>query len=148
MYRKRDSELQFFLVHPGGPYFKGKDAGVWSIPKGEYDSSEDALSAAKREFEEETGLPVNGDNFIALTPIKQKGGKVVSCWAVEADVNQDKIVSNTFDMEYPYKSGKYITIPEIDRAGWFSYENACLKINERQKSFLDDLLAALNKHDF
>ncbi|MVN91573.1 NUDIX domain-containing protein [Mucilaginibacter aquatilis] len=143
LYRKRNSELQFFLVHPGGPYFKGKDAGVWSIPKGEYDSSEDALSAAKREFEEETGLPVKGNNFIALTLIKQKGGKIVSCWAIEADVNQGKIVSNSFDMEYPYKSGKFVTVPEIDRAGWFNYNDACVRINERQKSFLDELLTLL-----
>lgn len=139
LYRKQTDQLQVFLVHPGGPYYVRKDEGVWSIPKGEYSEDEEPLTAAKREFEEETGLPVNGNTFIPLQPIKQKGGKVVHAWAVEGNADHEKIVSNTFEMEYPYKSGKFITVPEIDRAAWFFLDEAKLKINSAQIALLEEL---------
>lgn len=139
LYRIQDDELQVFLVHPGGPYFVRKDDGVWSIPKGEYTEDEQPLAAAKREFEEETGLPVNGNIFLPLQPIKQKGGKIVHAWAVEGNADPDKIVSNTFKMEYPYKSGKWIDVPEIDRAAWFTVEEARTKINEAQVALVEEL---------
>lgn len=139
LYRKQANQLQVFLVHPGGPYYVRKDDGVWSIPKGEYDEDEEPLTAAKREFEEETGLPVNGSKFIPLQPIKQKGGKIVHAWAVEGDADYQKFVSNTFEMEYPYKSGKWITIPEVDRAGWFDVEEAKVKLNAAQVALVEEL---------
>src|SRR5215207_11548215 len=105
MYRRKDSYTEVFLVHPGGPFWKGKDAGAWSIPKGEF-TEEEALVAAKREFEEETGQKLDGA-FIALKTIQQKGGKLVHAWAVEGDIDPGQIVSNTFRQEWPYKSGKW-----------------------------------------
>ncbi len=138
VYRYHDKELQFFLVHPGGPYFANKDDGAWSIPKGEFTDEEDAILAAQREFEEETGQKIGGQ-FIPLQTIKQKGGKLVHAWAIESDVNADAVVSNTFKMEYPYKSGKWITVPEVDKAGWFGFHNACLKINPAQKALMEEL---------
>lgn len=137
LYRKKD-ELEVFLVHPGGPLFAKKDAGAWSVPKGEYVAGEDALEAAKREFEEETGQPIQG-TFIPLFPIKQKSGKVVNAWAVEGDIDPAIVSSNTFEMIWPPRSEKMKTFPEIDRAEWFSLEVARLKINERQVAFLDEL---------
>jgi len=139
LYRKHAEQLQVFLVHPGGPYYVRKDEGVWSIPKGEYNEDEEPFTAAKREFEEETGLPVNGSIFIPLQPIKQKGGKIVRAWAVEGNADHEKITSNTFEMEYPYKSGKWITIPEIDRAGWFDVDEAKVKINIAQVALVEEL---------
>src|SRR3981189_1240164 len=100
MYRLRDSELEFLLVHPGGPFWKGKDAGAWTIPKGEIEEGEDALATAKREFEEETGFAPQGE-LIELTAIKQKGGKTVRAWAFEGDCDPEKMKSNTFTMEWP-----------------------------------------------
>ncbi|MDT3405523.1 NUDIX domain-containing protein [Mucilaginibacter terrae] len=147
LYRLNKNELQVFLVHPGGPYYVRKDDGVWSIPKGEYAEDEEPLTAAKREFEEETGLPVNGSIFVPLKPIKQKGGKMVHAWAVEGNADHEKIVSNTFKMEYPYKSGKWIDVPEIDRANWFTVEEARIKINPAQIALIEelrDLLEAQN----
>lgn len=138
LYRLTGPALEVFLVHPGGPYFAGKDAGVWSIPKGEYGPEEEAMAAARREFEEETGSPVEG-TFIPLAPVKQKGGKQVHAWAVEGDMDAAGIRSNTFRMEYPYKSGKWINVPEVDEAGWFNLPTARLKINPAQVAFLDEL---------
>ncbi len=138
LYRRLNGRPEVFLVHPGGPYFKGKDAGVWSIPKGEYPDTEDPLTAAKREFAEETGTDVNG-NFLPLTPVKQKGGKVVQAWAVEGDIDASTIQSNTFIMEFPYKSGKWIEVPEVDAAGWFSFTSARENINAAQAAFIDEL---------
>ena len=139
MYRKNNNFIEFFLVHPGGPFWKGKEKGAWSIPKGEFKKGEDPLTVAKREFEEETGQTVDGD-FIELSPIKQKGGKMVYAWAVEGDVDAENIVSNTFKQEWPYKSGKWITIPEVDKAGWFSVEEAKGKINTAQAALIEDLV--------
>jgi predicted NUDIX family NTP pyrophosphohydrolase len=135
-------ELEVFLVHPGGPFLTRKDLGVWSIPKGEFDFSEQAIDAAKREFEEETGQPLSGQ-FIPLKPITQKGGKVVHAWAVEGDIDADTIVSNTFEMIWPPNSGKMKEFPENDKGGWFTLEEAREKINVKQIEFLDELRVLL-----
>src|SRR5829696_7412301 len=114
VYRRTGGGLEVFLVHPGGPFYARKDDGVWSIPKGLFDADEDPLAPARREFEEETGQKIAGD-FFELKPITQKGGKIVYAWAVEANVDADDIVSNTFDLEWPPKSGKMQEFPEVDR---------------------------------
>src|SRR5215212_7705863 len=126
LYRKKNGFLELFLTHPGGPFWKNKDKGVWSIPKGEF-TDEKPLEAAKREFKEETGFTVSGP-FEELTPIKQKGGKWVYAWAVEADVDAGKIKSNTFPVTYA--SGHTQEYPEVDRAQWFTIEEAKEKILE------------------
>lgn len=144
LYRKAAHGLQVFLVHPGGPFFKNKDEGSWSVPKGEYLPDEDLLRAAKREFQEETGHEITG-NFIALSPVKQKGGKMVSAWAVEGDINPENIKSNTFEIEWPPRSGKKQTFDEIDRAEWFDIATAKIKINSAQAALIDEL-AAINNH--
>ena len=138
LYRRKNRNPEFFLVHPGGPFWKNKEAGAWSIPKGEFTDA-DPLAAARREFEEETGEAVDG-HFIPLTPVKQKGGKIVYAFAVEADIDADKIVSNTFRMEWPHKSNKWITIPEVDKAGWFDFDEAKKLVNPSQAVLLDELL--------
>jgi predicted NUDIX family NTP pyrophosphohydrolase len=142
LYRKTDKYIEVFLVHPGGPFWKGKEKGAWSIPKGEFTKGEDPLTAARREFEEETGQTVEGD-FMELKPIQQKGGKMVYAWAVEGNADAENIVSNTFKQEYPYKSGKWITIPEVDKAGWFGVEEAKEKINAAQVALIEDLVGRL-----
>ena len=138
LYRLRDSGLEVFLVHPGGPFWTKKDAGAWSIPKGELEEGEDPLNAAKREFREETGFSVEG-NFIPVTPLKQPGGKLVYAWAVERDCDAEAIKSNMFSMEWPPRSGKRAEFPEVDRAGWFTLEVAKEKILPGQVGFLDEL---------
>ncbi|MDI3322196.1 NUDIX domain-containing protein [Pinibacter soli] len=138
VFRKKKDELQFFLVHPGGPFFARRDAGAWSIPKGEFDDTEDPLAAAKREFKEETGIAMEG-NFISLTLIKLKSGKHVHAWAIEGDVDETATVSNTFEMEWPPKSGKQKTFPEIDKAGWFNLQEAKEKINPAQVALLEEM---------
>jgi predicted NUDIX family NTP pyrophosphohydrolase len=142
MYRVRKGCLEVLLVHPGGPYWANKDLGVWSIPKGEYDPGEDPLEAAKREFEEETGL-VATDKFMPLTALKQRSGKVISAWAFQGDCDPTTIKSNTFLMEWPPRSGKQQSFPEVDRAGWFSISVAKGKINKGQVRFLDELASNL-----
>lgn len=137
LYRLKNKHPEFFLIHPGGPFWKNKDAGAWSIPKGEFDETEEALAAAVREFKEETGYDLHG-SFEELTPVKQKGGKLVYAWAIEGDIDASKIVSNTFKTEWPYKSGKWITVPEVDKAGWFTIDEAKSKINPAQVAFLDE----------
>ncbi len=117
LFRRRAGELEFFLVHPGGPIWATKDEGAWSIPKGEY-TDEDPLDAARREFAEETGHPVEGP-FIPLTPIVQKAGKQVMAWAVEGDIDAADIQSNLIEIEWPPRSGKRLAIPEVDGAEWF-----------------------------
>src|SRR5207248_3330342 len=115
---------EIFLVHPGGPFWKNKDIGAWSIPKGEFGDEENAVDAARREFEEETGQPVTG-KFTELTPVKLKSGKIVYAWAVEGDIDATTIQCQTFiDVEWPPRSGKYQSIPEVDRGEWFSKELA------------------------
>ena len=142
LYRISNQEPEVFLVHPGGPFWKGKDKGAWSIPKGEFDENEEAIDAAKREFEEETGKHING-NMVQLNPIKQKGGKLVLAWAVEGDIDADNISSNTYKLEWPYKSGKFQSFPEVDKAGWFSIQEAKDKINPAQTALIDDLLTKI-----
>jgi len=138
LYKKTGNGLAVFLVHPGGPFFARKDGGAWSIPKGELDEGEDALDAAKREFEEETGCRPEGP-FFPLSPIKQKGGKTVLSWAAQDDCDADAIRSNTFTMEWPPKSGRMQEFPEVDRAGWFTIEEARMKINPAQTALVDEL---------
>jgi predicted NUDIX family NTP pyrophosphohydrolase len=132
-------EIAFFLVHPGGPFFAKKDNGFWTIPKGEIEPNEDPLKTAKREFEEETGTKPTGI-FISLGEIKQKGGKIVQAWAVKGDLDIEKIQSNTFEIEWPPKSGQKKSFPEIDKAGWFGLTEAMEKINEAQSIFLTRLV--------
>lgn len=142
LYRRTNNSIEIFLVHPGGPFWKGKEKGAWSIPKGEFTNGEDPLTVAKREFNEETGQTIDGD-FVELNPIKQKGGKMVFAWAVEGNADADNIVSNTFKTEWPYKSGKWATIPEVDKASWFGVDEAKEKINAAQVAFVDELVERL-----
>lgn len=139
LYHKVNNVLQVFLVHPGGPFFKNKDDGSWSIPKGEFADGEDPLAAAKREFEEETGQTLSG-KFTLLTPIKQKGGKIVQAWAVEGDIDHTAIKSNHFEIEWPPRSGKQQSFPEVDRAEWFDVDMARLKINAAQVGLIEELV--------
>jgi predicted NUDIX family NTP pyrophosphohydrolase len=138
LYRYKSTQLQIFLVHPGGPFFKNKDEGAWSIPKGEFLEDEEALVAAKREFFEETGQTIDGD-FKQLSPVQLKSGKIVHAWAIEGDINHEVILSNTFEMEWPPKSGKLSSFPEVDRAAWFDPETAKVKINPAQAKFIEEL---------
>jgi predicted NUDIX family NTP pyrophosphohydrolase len=138
MFRRRGKELQALLVHPGGPLWKNKDDGAWSIPKGEYDEQEDRLAAAKREFEEETGFKADGE-FLPLGEARQPSGKVVTAWAFEGDCSAKDVRSNTFSMEWPPKSGRRQHFPEVDRAEWFGMEEARTRILQGQIVFLDRL---------
>jgi predicted NUDIX family NTP pyrophosphohydrolase len=138
MFRRTPSGLEFLLVHPGGPFFKNKDEGAWTIPKGQACAGEDLLACAQREFEEETGSEAAG-NFIPLTAIQQRGGKVVHAWAFEGDCDPAALVSNTFKIEWPPRSGKQAEFPEIDRAEFFTLENAKRKINPAQIPLLDEI---------
>jgi predicted NUDIX family NTP pyrophosphohydrolase len=142
MYRKRSGVLEVLLVHPGGPFFAKKDLGAWGIPKGEIEEGEDALAAARREFEEETGFKAEGA-VIPLAPVTQKGGKIVQAWALEGDCDPKKMKSNTFMMEWPPRSGRQQEFPEADRAGWFAINEAKQKINPAQISFLEELQRAI-----
>lgn len=135
LYRRNTTGLEFFLVHPGGPFWKNKDLGAWSIPKGEFADDENPLDAAIREFEEETGHKITGE-FSTLNPVKLKSGKTVLAWAVEGDIDADATVSNTFGMEWPPKSGKFIAVPEVDKADWFTATDALQKINPAQAAFI------------
>ncbi|MBI5138799.1 MAG: NUDIX domain-containing protein [Candidatus Vogelbacteria bacterium] len=139
LYRNVSQDLEVLLVHPGGPFWAKKDEGSWSIPKGEFEENEDSLTAAKREFKEETGLMVTGD-VIALESIRQPSGKTVFAWAIKGDFDPSLLKSNTFSIEWPPKSGRQQEFPEIDRAGWFSIEKARLKILKGQVGFLDQLI--------
>ncbi len=142
-YRFDNNLLQVLLVHPGGPFWKNKDIGVWSIPKGEFTDEEEAFAAAKRECKEELGVALDGE-YLELTPVKQKSGKVVYAWSLEADIDPEMIVSNTFEMEWPIKSGKRQTFPEIDKGAWLYYSEAKEKINPYQAAFIDELAKKLN----
>jgi predicted NUDIX family NTP pyrophosphohydrolase len=145
LYRTGLNGLEVLLVHPGGPFNARKDLGAWSIPKGLYEEDEDALVAAKREFLEELGSAVKAKRFIPLEPIKQKGNKIVHAWAAEGDLDVTTVVSNTFRMEYPYKSGKWGEYPEVDRAEWFALDVAATKMIPEQAALLDQLRAQLQK---
>lgn len=137
MYRIQDGKLQVLLAHPGGPLFQNKDDGVWTIPKGEIEPGEDMLEAAKREFEEETGITPTGP-FIELTPIKQKGGKIVHAWAFQGDCDPSAIASNTFTMEWPPKSGRLMEFPEMDRADFFDVAAAGRRIKAAQMPLVEE----------
>lgn len=137
LYKVQDKQLQVLLAHPGGPFWKNKDAGAWTIPKGEF-TDEEPLLAAIREFEEETGVRLSGD-FIELRPVKLKSGKLIYAWALEGDLEVDSIASNEFEMEWPPHSGKLVRIPEIDRGAWFSVKTALEKINAAQGAFITEL---------
>ena len=142
LFREVSGHLEVFLVHPGGPYWEKKDAGSWSIPKGEFEDDENPLAAAKREFEEETGFTAVG-NAIPLEPVRQPGGKVVIAWAMRMDADPSKLKSNTFSLEWPPKSGQKQEFPEIDRAAWFPLEVARGKILKGQANFLAQLESKL-----
>jgi predicted NUDIX family NTP pyrophosphohydrolase len=144
VYRRREGWLEFLLVHPGGPFWKNKDNGAWTIPKGEVEAGEDALATAKREFEEELGLAVRGE-FVQLAPIKQKGGKLVRAWAVECDLDVTDFKSNTFEMEWPLRSGRTADFPEVDQVGYFEFETAKTKVNAAQIELLQQVIALRNK---
>lgn len=141
LFRKKKASPEFFLVHPGGPFWAKKDDASWSLPKGEFET-EDPLDAARREFFEETGFEVTG-KFIELKPIKQKSGKMVYAWALEQDIDESAVKSNLFDLEWPPKSGKIQQFPEVDRAAWFSYSEALKKIIPGQQGFLLELMNML-----
>jgi len=142
MYRRRGDALEVFLVHPGGPFWAKKDAGAWSIPKGEYAESEEPLAAAQREFAEETGFVARGD-FVDLGAVKQTGGKVVRAWSFEGDCDPAELKSNLFEMEWPPRSGRVASFPEVDRAGWFSIAEAREKMLTGQFPLLDALMLRL-----
>ncbi len=146
MYRRRRGTLEVFLIHPGGPFWQKKDAGSWSIPKGEYEAGENPLEAAKREFQEETGFRASGE-FIPLTPRKQPGGKTISAWAFQGDGDASAIKSKTFSMEWPPRSGRQREFPEVDRADWFSIPAAKDKILKGQSGFLDELVQIVEEHE-
>ena len=143
MYRRTNGELEFLLVHPGGPFWKNKDAGVWTIPKGEVEPNEDPLPAAIREYREELNLEAKGP-FTELQPIKQKSGKIVRAWAFEDNCEPASIKSNTFRMEWPPRSGKMSEFPEVDRAAFFTLEQAKEKINPAQIPLLDEVVEQAN----
>lgn len=138
LYRRRGPALEVLLVHPGGPYWVNKDAGAWSIPKGEFDTGEAPADAARREFEEETGQPLSGE-LTALAPVTQSRGKTVHPFAVEGDVDSAAIASNVFSVEWPPRSGRMQAFPEIDRAAWFALDEARVRIVAGQRPILDEV---------
>ena len=145
IYRFRDNKPEVMLVHPGGPFWHNKEESAWSIPKGEFDETEEPLAAAIREVQEETGLVVDG-NFIELAPARQKSGKIIYAWAVEGNVDAAAIKSNSFSMEWPPRSGKEQSFPEVDRSGWFKLPVAREKILIGQLGFLEELKKILGMH--
>ena len=143
LYRHRDDRIELFLAHPGGPFWKQRDDGVWTIPKGLIDEGEEPTAAARREFEEEIGAAVDVPDsaLIPLGELKQKGNKIVHAWAAETDIDPGEINSNTYALEWP--KGVWRHYPEVDRAGWFGEEEARVKILPGQAAFIDRLLEAL-----
>lgn len=146
LYRIRRGELQVFLVHPGGPYWKNKDDGAWSIPKGEFQEGDDPLATAKREFFEETGHAIQGE-FRSLTPFKQAGGKVIYAWAVEGDFEPAAMRSNMFSIEWPPRSGIVREFPEVDKGEWFGFADAQRKLLPGQRPMLDELRMLLGQQN-
>jgi predicted NUDIX family NTP pyrophosphohydrolase len=140
MFRRTNKELEVFLVHPGGPFWAGKDEGAWTVPKGEYVDGEEPLDAARREFTEETGFEASGE-FLDLGTIKQPSGKMVRAWAFEGECDPSRLVSNSCSIEWPPRSGKMMEIPEVDRGGWFTLASARIAILKSQVPFLDVLEA-------
>ena len=144
LYRFDDGDLQVLIAHPGGPFFVKKDEGNWSVPKGLYEDDEDPFEAAKREYEEEIGAPSPNGPYLELGEIKRKDGKSIRAWAAEGDVDESKAKSNTFEIEWPPKSGKTQEFPEIDKALWFDINSASLKLQPVQVEFLKRLAEQLN----
>jgi len=138
MYRRSAGGLEVLLVHPGGPIWANKDEGAWTIPKGVYDDDEEPLDAAKREFQEETGFRVSGP-FLSLGSVRQKSGKIVTAWAFEGDCLASELVSNSCEIEWPRRSGRQLTIPEVDRGEWFGLADARRVLREEQRPLLDAL---------
>lgn len=143
VYRFHSDEWQMFLVHPGGPFYAKKDAGCWTIPKGEFEDGEEPLVAAKREFTEETGFELKGE-FVALTPFKQKGGKTIYAWAHKNDFDAGSLRSNMFEIKWPPGSGRMASFPEIDRGAWFGITMTLEKILEAQKVMIEELRTLLD----
>ena len=145
LYRRHDDKPQWelLLVHPGGPFWRKKDDGAWTIPKGEFDDSENPLDAARREFKEELGADPPAADPIKLKPVKQAGGKIVHCWAVAGEFDPTTLHSNTFQQEWPPKSGQMREFPEVDRAAWYSPEMAKQKIIGGQLPLIDELMTML-----
>jgi predicted NUDIX family NTP pyrophosphohydrolase len=139
-FRRDAKQLEVLLVHPGGPFWRNKDLGAWSIPKGEYGPGEDAETAARREFREELGIEMT-EPLLPLGDVRQKGGKIVTAFAVEADIDVSTVQSNTFELEWPPRSGRRQTFPEVDRAAWFDLAAAGVKINQGQRALLERLAA-------
>ena len=141
LYRRTAREAEIFLVHPGGPYYAKRDDGVWSVPKGEHHPGDDPVAVALREFEEETGTPapVSADALVELGTVRQLGGKIVAVWGAEADFDATAIRSNTFELEWPPRSGKRRSFPEVDRGSWFDLPAARVKILPAQAKFIDRL---------
>ena len=147
LFRIRDGRTEVLLVHPGGPFWKNKDDGAWSVPKGEVNDGEDPLAAARREFAEELGTPAGDGPFWPLPAVKQKGGKTVLAWAVVGDLDAAAIRSNTFSLEWPPRSGRRVDVPEVDRAAWYDLPAARRKINAAQAALLDGLPPSDNSGD-
>ena len=144
LYRGRGANLEVLLVHPGGPFWKNKDAGAWSIPKGLVEPGEDPLAAARREFAEETGSVAPEAEPIALGQVRLRSGKLVSGFAVEGNFDPESLSSNTFEMQWPPRSGRTASFQEVDRAEWFGVVVAKQKVNAAQSAFVDDLAALLD----
>lgn len=143
MYRWRGGGIEVLLVHPGGPFFRRQDDGYWGIPKGEYADGEEAIACARREFAEEIGQPPPVGPMIPLGDVRQRNAKIVTAWAVEGDLDASAIVSNTFVLEWPPRSGRQQEFPEVDRAGWFDPQEAAVKMIEAQRVLVERLMAAL-----
>jgi predicted NUDIX family NTP pyrophosphohydrolase len=139
LYRRRDGKLEVLLVHPGGPFWQKRDEGAWSIPKGELADNEDGMVVARREFQEELGTAAPEGATISLGDVRQAGGKVVHAWALPGDLDVTQVVSNSFEIEWPPRSGKMQQFPEVDRAGWFDLETARRKLIPAQRLFIDRL---------
>jgi predicted NUDIX family NTP pyrophosphohydrolase len=144
LYRRRNNAIEVFLAHPGGPFWAKKDLGAWTIPKGEYEPDEEPIAAARREFKEETGFNPEG-NFLDLGTVTQGSGKIVFAWAIQGDLDPEKLVSNFCQVEWPPRSRKMIDIPEVDRGAWYSLEEAREKIFTSQVPFLDRLIERLEQ---
>ena len=146
LFRRTSSGVEVLLGHPGGPYFEGKDVGAWSIPKGQAENGEELLAVAKREFGEETGHVIGSNaRTVGLGSIKQRGGKTVHAWAVEGNMDPNEAWSNTFQMEWPPRSGIFIDVPELDRVAWFAPEAARVAMNPAQAQLVDTLLDLLDR---
>lgn len=143
LYKKVTGSILVLLAHPGGPYWKKKDLGSWTIPKGEFTEDENAFDAALREFEEETGIRLQGE-FIALQPVRLKSGKKIYAWALEKDLDPQQLISNEFEIEWPPRSGKLQKFPELDAFVWFAIDEAKKKMNAGQVGLLEQLLVQLD----